>query len=138
MLDGASPALFARELDTVSHRPYSTGFYFGPAHQTAGSIDYIRQWEWAAEVLSCADAPGLDGLYECTLRCRNRFEPSARLELLSPHCPVRPLQLGELVFLPSKEDEEPQPVDLANRTNENYHAKSSLPMRLHDIIRVKR
>ena len=138
VLDGASPALFARELDTVSHRPYSTGFYFGPAHQTAGSIDYIRQWEWAAEVLSCADAPGLDGLYECTLRCRNRFEPSARLELLSPHCPVRPLQLGELVFLPSKEDEEPQPVDLANRTNENYHAKSSLPMRLHDIIRVER
>ncbi len=138
VLDGASPALFARELDTVSHRPYSTGFYFGPAHQTAGSIDYIRQWEWAAEVLSCAQAPGQDGLFECTLRCRNRFEPGARLELLSPHCPVCPLQLSELCFLPSKEGEGPQPVELANRTNEDYRAKSSLPMRLHDIIRVER
>ena len=51
---------------------------------------------------------------------------------------MRPLQLSELVFLPSKEGEEPQPVELANRTNEDYRAKSSLPLRPHDIIRVER
>ena len=33
VLDGKPVADFARELELVSHRPYSTGFYFGPAHQ---------------------------------------------------------------------------------------------------------
>lgn len=138
VLDGADPTQFARELETVSHRPYSTGFYFGPAHQTHGSIDYIRQWEWAAEVLSCAEEPQDSGLYPCTLRCRNRFEPGARLELLSPHQPVRPLQLSELAFLPSDPTQPAQTAPLANRTNEDYQALSTLPLRPHDIIRVER
>ncbi|MGN0037899.1 MAG: U32 family peptidase [Coriobacteriales bacterium] len=138
VLDGADPTQFARELETVSHRPYSTGFYFGPAHQTHGCIDYIREWEWAAEVLSCADEPGDDGRYTCTLRCRNRFEPGAALELLSPHQPVRPLQLSSLAFLPTDPAVPAQPAELANRTNEDYRALSTLPLHPHDIIRVKR
>ena len=135
VLDGADAADFAAELETVSHRPYGTGFYFGPAHQTHGSIDYIRQWEWAAEVLSCKPA---DGGYLCELRCRNRFEIGATMELMSPHKPVTPVELRDMEFIGGKEDEEPFPTDVANRTNEFYRAVSSIALAPHDIIRVKR
>ena len=53
VLDGADPALFEHELDTVSHRPYGTGFYFGPANQTPESDAYIRPYDWAVEVTGC-------------------------------------------------------------------------------------
>lgn len=136
-LDGADPALLAPELDTVSHRPYSTGFYYSPAHQTHGSIDYIRQWEWAAEVLSCK--PDGNDAYSCELRCRNRFEPNGMLQVLSPHEPVRDVQLSKLEFLPRPESGElPYPVPVANRTNEDYRAVSNIALKPHDIIRVKR
>ncbi len=73
VLDGEDPAAVASELETVSHHPYGTGFFFGPAHQAP----YLRQsqseWMWVAEVLECeqvdeageavalsADEPGSD------------------------------------------------------------------------------
>ena len=53
VLDGEDPAAVASELETVSHHPYGTGFFFGPAHQAP----YLRQsqseWMWVAEVLEC-------------------------------------------------------------------------------------
>ncbi len=137
VLDGANAQTMASELETISHRPYSTGFYFGPAHQTHGCIDYIRQWEWAAEVLSCTALQ--DGTYSCELRCRNRFEPNAVLQALSPHEPIRNVELSQLEFLPSEASGElPYPAAVANRTNENYRAISNIPLKQHDIIRVKR
>ena len=52
VLDGADPAAFMDELDTVSHRPYGTGFYFGPAHQTPEDDRYTRNYQWVFEPLS--------------------------------------------------------------------------------------
>ena len=56
VLDGEDPATVASELETVSHHPYGTGFFFGPAHQAP----YLRQsqseWMWVAEVLGCEQA----------------------------------------------------------------------------------
>ncbi len=55
VLDGESAAEVAGELETVSHHPYGTGFFFGPAHQAP----YLRQsqseWMWVAEVLACEE-----------------------------------------------------------------------------------
>lgn len=36
------------ELDKISHRPYGTGFYFGPPGQAADSGGYIQDYEVAA------------------------------------------------------------------------------------------
>ena len=56
VLDGEDPAAVASELETVSHHPYGTGFFFGPAHQAP----YLRQsqseWMWVAEVLGYEQA----------------------------------------------------------------------------------
>ena len=68
VLDGEDPAAVASELETVSHHPYGTGFFFGPAHQAP----YLRQsqseWMWVAEVLGCeqleAGGPACKGASE--------------------------------------------------------------------------
>ena len=135
-LDGGDIAMLARELETVSHRPYSTGFYFGPAHQTHGSIDYIRTWEWAAEVLSCRPQ-GADG-YLCNLKCRNRFEQESYMEVISPGKDARAISMANLTFIGGKESEEPFAADVANRTNEDYQALVDVKLEPGDIIRVKR
>ena len=46
------------EVDHISHRIYSTGFYYGEPGQYVASSRYIREWQIVAKVESC-DANGL-------------------------------------------------------------------------------
>lgn len=133
VLDGADPAQFEGELDTVSHRPYGTGFYFGPAHQTPESDAYIRPYDWAVEVVGCAPCEGgflVEGI------CRNRFWEGSELEVLSPKRPVRKLTVHDLRHLP--EGGAPCPVAVANRAMERYSFVSPFEVREHDIARIER
>ena len=58
VLDGADPADFEEELDTVSHRPYSTGFFFGPAHQSVETDGYEQTCLHVADIVACEPAGG--------------------------------------------------------------------------------
>lgn len=58
VLDGADPADFEEELDTVSHRPYSTGFFFGPAHQSIETDGYEQTCLHVADIVACELAGG--------------------------------------------------------------------------------
>ena len=50
------PDLFViEELDKISHRPYSTGFYFGTPNQTYESAGYVRDYSVAAVVTGYED-----------------------------------------------------------------------------------
>ena len=60
VLDGADPADFEEELDTVSHRPYSTGFFFGPAHQSVETDGYEQTCLHVADIVACEPAGGAD------------------------------------------------------------------------------
>ena len=71
------------EVNHVSHRIYSTGFYFGHPGQYTENSRYIRQWQIAAIVEEC-DA---NGLARCSLR--NKFSAGQELELVGPD--FRPL-----------------------------------------------
>ena len=66
------------ELDKVSHRPYSEGFYYGHPEQYTGDARYIRDWQVSAIVTSCAS----DG--RALLSLRNKFQRGAALELVGP------------------------------------------------------
>ena len=55
------------EVEHVSHRIYSTGFYYGFPGQYTESSRYIRQWQICALVLDC----GSDGM--ATMSLRNKF-----------------------------------------------------------------
>ncbi len=71
------------ELDKVSHRPYSEGFYYGHPEQYVGDSRYIRDWQVSAIVTSCSS----DGKAVCSLR--NKFRRGETLELVGPG--IRPV-----------------------------------------------
>ena len=64
------------ETDKVSHRPYSTGFYYGQPGQYYSDASYFSDADVAAIVESC-DRDG-----NATLTQRNKFFKGDRLELL--------------------------------------------------------
>ena len=134
VLDGADPKLFEKELETVSHRPYGTGFFFGPAHQTPESDAYIRPSDWALEVTSCEKRG--EGEYRVEGMCRNRFWEGSELEILSPNKPVRSLCVKDLYYLPERGL--PERVDTANRAMERYSFIAPFALEEHDIARIER
>ena len=66
------------EVEKVSHRPYSTGFYFGEPGQHTSHARYVRDWQVMAVVTSCAP----DGTALCELR--NKLSAGDELELVGP------------------------------------------------------
>ena len=72
------------EVEHVSHRIYSTGFYFGFPGQYTENSRYIRQWQVCAIVESCDDR----GLALCSLR--NKFSAGDALEAVGPD--LRPFE----------------------------------------------
>ena len=66
------------EVDHVSHRIYSTGFYYGFPGQYTANSRYIREWQVCAIVESCDET----GLAICSLR--NKFRAGDELELVGP------------------------------------------------------
>ena len=69
-------ALWIAETEKVSHRPYSTGFYFGEPGQHYAQEAYISTYDIVAVVEAC----GEDGMARLTQR--NKFERGEELELL--------------------------------------------------------
>lgn len=156
VLDGEDPATVASELETVSHHPYGTGFFFGPAHQAP----YLRQsqseWMWVAEVLGCeqvdeAGEAAREGApaFRVTFRARNRFDCSSELEVLSPGRASEALHVSDLRWLPAGADGAAGegldggavafvPVDAVTRQMETYLMTCDRPLRPHDIVRARR
>ncbi len=66
------------EVEHVSHRIYSTGFYFGQPGQYTENSRYIRSWQVCAIVEECDSS----GLALCSLR--NKFSAGDTLEAVGP------------------------------------------------------
>ena len=66
------------EVEHVSHRPYSTGFFYGQPGQYYEDARYIREWQIAA-VVTCCDGEG-----NATLSLRNKFRMGDEVELVGP------------------------------------------------------
>lgn len=71
------------EVERVSHRHYSTGFYFGEPGQFTRDARYIRDWQVSAMVEAC------DGEGNAVLSLNNKFSTGDELELVGPG--VRPM-----------------------------------------------
>ena len=78
------------EVNHVSHRIYSTGFYFGHPGQYTENSRYIRQWQVCAIVESCDE----NGLALCSLR--NKFAAGDELEVVGPDLRPFPLTVPEM------------------------------------------
>ncbi len=73
------------EVEHVSHRHYSTGFYYGEPGQYTDNARYLREWQVVAVVEAC-DADG-----DATLSLRNKFAAGDEVEIVGPDC--RPFTL---------------------------------------------
>ena len=70
--------IWRNEVEKVSHRHYSTGFFYGQPGQFTSDARYIRDWQVVAVVESCTKT----GLATASLR--NKFSIGDEIELVGP------------------------------------------------------
>jgi putative protease len=90
------------EVDHVSHRIYSTGFYYGEPGQYTENSRYIREWQIVAKVESCDE----NGLALCSLN--NKFRRGDELEMVGPDLRPFSFTAGDMADLEGNPLEEPR------------------------------
>lgn len=78
------------EVDHVSHRRYSTGFFYGQPGQYVADSRYIREWQVQALVTDCDEAGN------ATLSLRNKLTCGAQVEVVGPDCRPFAMTVPEL------------------------------------------
>ena len=111
------------EVDKVSHRIYSTGFYFGQPGQYTENSRYIREYQVAAIVESCDE----NGLALCSLR--NKFSAGDELEVVGPD--LRPFS----VIAPLMQDMDGQPLDEPKKPQMRFAMQLPKPVPAFTILR---
>ena len=111
------------EVDKVSHRIYSTGFYFGQPGQYTENSRYIREYQVAAIVESCDE----NGLALCSLR--NKFSAGDELEVVGPD--LRPFS----VIAPLMQDMDGQPLDEPKKPQMRFTMQLPKPVPAFTILR---
>lgn len=76
----AADPVWRDEVEHVSHRHYSTGFFYGQPGQYYENSRYIRDWQVCAVVTAC------DEVGNATLSLRNKFASGDEIELVGPGC----------------------------------------------------
>ena len=126
VLDGTMTVAEAEhELLSVSHRPYTTGFYHGELpndHSNAGV--YTQTHRFAAAVL------GSDNGY-VIVEQRNRFMRGDTLEVISPVLQHAVLRADEIL------DESGETVEIANRVKQILRIKTELNLEKGDLLRIR-
>ena len=114
------------EVEHVSHRRYSTGFYFGEPGQYTENARYIREWQVVALVTDC-DPSGM-----ATLTLRNKFSAGDCLELVGPD--TKP----EVFVDPVMEDEAGEPLTEPKNPQMVFRMRLPKPVPPWSIIRAAR
>ena len=90
------------EVDHISHRVYSTGFYYGHPGQYVENSRYIREWQIVAKVESCDE----NGVALCSLN--NKFKAGDELEVVGPDTRPFPITAASIFDLEGNALEEPR------------------------------
>ena len=90
------------EVEHVSHRIYSTGFYYGEPGQYVENSRYIRDWQICAKVESCDE----NSLALCSLN--NKFRAGDTLEVVGPDLRPFPIVARNMADLEGNPLEEPR------------------------------
>lgn len=137
-LDGVAPEGLMSELTAVSHRPFSTGFYFGNPQQAHDKDGYDHDTVHVADALVCE--PHGEG-FRLTLRCRNRFEEREQLEVVSPGESVRAFDVHNLTWIPEPDEAfagAEEAVPIANRSCNIYRTECPFAVAPGSFIRARR
>lgn len=117
-----------RELLSVSHRDYATGYYFSDPRADANTSEiagYMKEKAYLATVVAYDDATGIAQLSQ-----RNKMKKGDSCELLTPGQVGRPFVADELY------DEEMNPIDATPHPYMSFRMKLPFPAKPGDILRA--
>lgn len=119
--------LWLRELESVSHREYDTGYFFADSRKealTCRESGYIREKAYLATVLSYDPAAG-----EAKCVQRNKVSVGDPMELLTPG------KGGQPLFCTALFDEEHQPIPSTPHPAMIFYLTVPFPVQPGDILR---
>lgn len=111
------------EVEHISHRHYSTGFFYGPPGQYYENSRYIRQWQVCAIVTGC-DSNGL-----ATLSLRNKFSVGDQIELVGPDCKPFSMTVSQLF------GENGEALDAVKTPQMRFQMQLPQPVPAYSIVR---
>jgi len=111
------------EVEHVSHRHYSTGFFFGHPGQHTSSSQYLHDWQIVAVVEEC------DGEGNARLALRNKFSGGDVLELVGPDVPPVQFTAGVL------RDEQMRQVDTVRTPQMTFYTRLPGPVPPRSVLR---
>ncbi|MCQ2800262.1 MAG: U32 family peptidase [Bacilli bacterium] len=122
-----APFDYVEELEKTSHRPFTTGFYFGATDKTyVESSQYTQSHEFSAIVLEDSH----DG--KVLIRLRNRCFKGDTLEVLSPT-----ESFNKTITLGNATDEEGNVVEVFNKINQHLIIETDVELKKNDILRKR-
>ncbi len=116
-----------RELESVSHREYDTGFFFTPPHERANVVTkpgYIREKAYLATALTDSDPDGRALFVQ-----RNKVIDGSAVELLTPG------RIGIPCVLSEMRNGDGAPIAAAPHPQMRFTARLSVPVLAGDILR---
>ena len=117
-----------RELLSVSHREYATGYFFSDSHTDANTTKnggYIKENAYLATVLSYDPATG-----RALMEQRNKMCVGDSAELLTPGAVGRPLPVTEIF------SEEGEPISATPHPYMRFYLPVPFPVKEGDILRA--
>jgi len=124
--------LWIRELDSVSHREYGTGFYFTPPHEDANTVTmhgYIREKAYLATAVEDSAEADENGLYDTLFAERNKLVAGESVELISPG------KVGRAFKADSLRNEKGEALESAPHPGMYFKLKVPFPVKEGDILR---
>lgn len=125
-IDGDVPLeVIERELDSISHRPYSSAFYFGEMKMSHGNSGaYIQKCTFIGKVLDYSDG-------FVTIQQRNNFKPGDELEVVSP------ISIGEKFTVTKIFDEEGNEREDARLIQQILRLPCPIKLQKGDLLRKR-
>ncbi|MBO5789364.1 MAG: U32 family peptidase C-terminal domain-containing protein, partial [Clostridia bacterium] len=119
--------LLLREVESVSHRTYGTGYFFSDSHTDPNITEqsgYIREKAYLATVLSYDETTG-----EALCVQRNKYILGDGAELLTPG------KVGQYVMPQALFDESHNPIPSTPHAGMKFYIKLPIPAKAGDILR---
>ena len=122
-------AEWLEELEKISHRPYTTGFYFGRPDendQVYAKSSNVQTHDFIGLVKSYDEESG-----RACIEQRNFFKVGQDVEFLMPHGPVVHMTITDLT------DGDGKPVEAARHAQETVYLKTAVPLEPYAMMRRK-
>lgn len=122
--------LWERELESVSHREYGTGFYFASPHEDANTVSrhgYIREKAYLATAME--DSTPAGEMWDTLFVQRNKLEAGDIAEIISPGMAGRPFRADSL------RDENGEAIGSTPHAGMKFRLMSPFPVKAGDILR---